>query len=741
MSLNGLRLQLLVFLSLPAIAYAQGTHLWTQSRYDEFEKGRPHGVAIRSDGAIIPGPKVASVFTTPSTYIWGVASDGAGNAYLATGSPATVLKVTADGKSTELFTTSDLTVQAVRVGPDGSIYAATLPSGKVYKLKADATGATEKTATVAFDPAATAEKPKYIWDLLFDAKGRLYIATGGPAAIYRVDPARPAAKPELFFKSDEQHIRCMALDHQGNVIAGSDGNGLIYRIPTDTRPAAGVHSSPEGNGFVIYDAPKREITAVAVDSSAPGKEVIYASAVGERNRSSLPPLPVTGTPAITATITIVQPGSVQASSANSIVPDGSDIYEIAASGAPRKLWSDRDSVVYALRATPKGLLAATGNRGRIYRIHENGEYEDLAHLEASQAIGFADTSQGYFVATANSGKLYLVSHSADPDASYESDVFDAEVFSTWGRAEATASSGSYDLFTRSGNVESPERDWSDWAKATPNAGNIAVPAARFVQWKAVLRDDVAIASIGLNYLPVNVAPAVDEIVVQPGARVSSQNQAQQQQQQINISFPSSQTNVITFQEGGANSPLPAVRDKSAVTARWAAHDDNGDDLVYSLYFRADNDPSWHLLKDGITDKFYSFDAALLPDGGYRVKVVASDAPSHNPGEALTSDRVSDRFLVDTAPPVITALAAHLEGGNLHVTAAATDAGTPIGHAEYSIDAGPWQYIEPVGRLSDSPQERYDFSVPMKAPSTGEHLVTLRVYDRFENLVAAKTTVR
>ena len=714
--------QLLLFTALSSIAGAQGTKVWNQSRFDEFEKGRPHGVAIRSDGSIIPGPKVNPVASTPSTYVWAVSADAAGNAYLATGSPATVLKVAPDGKNTKIFETKDLTVQAIAVGPDGSVYAATLPSGKVYKLKADGTAVNETSAAVAFDPALTEEKPKYIWDLLFDSQGRLYVAAGGPAAIYRIDVAQAGSKPELFFKSDEQHIRCMAFDHSGNLIAGSDGTGLVYRIGKD------------GKGFVIYDAPKREVTAVAVAENGS----IWASAVGERNRTTLPPLPVTGNVVATATITIVQPGSVQAFNANTIVADGSDIYEISPGGAPRKLWSDKETVVYALHPTQQGLLVATGNRGRIFRIHENGEYEDLAHLEASQAVGFADSQQGYLVATANSGKLYSLSHAADPEANYESDVFDAGVFSTWGRGETHASSSDFDLFARSGNVESPERNWSEWAKVTPNAASIGVPSARFVQWKALLRGSVSLASVGLNYLPVNVAPSVDEIVVQPGARVNSQLLAQQVQQTINISFPSAQNNSITFSEGG-NQALTASRDKSAITARWAAHDENGDDLTYSVYFRGDSDTEWRLLKDGITEKYYSFESALLPDGGYRLKVVASDAPSHNPGEALTSDRVSDRFTIDTAPPVITTLAAQLAGEKIHVTATATDSASPISHAEYSVDAGPWQYIEPVGKLSDSIEERYDFSAPVKAAS-GEHLVTLRVYDRFENVTAAKTLV-
>ena len=93
--------------------------------------------------------------------------------------------------------------------------------------------------------------------------------------------------------------------------------------------------------------------------------------------------------------------------------------------------------------------------------------------------------------------------------------------------------------------------------------------------------------------------------------------------------------------------------------RWLAHDDNGDDLSFSVYYRGDGEQNWQLLKDKITDRYLSFDGGLLPDGPYRLKVVASDAPSHNPGEALTGERVSDRFLIDTTPPVVTGLTAKL----------------------------------------------------------------------------------
>ncbi len=725
-----LLLTLLSFPLLPALAHSQGTRLWSQSRFDELEKGKPDGVAITSDGHLQAGPSSRMVLTTPSTYVWSVAADREGNAYLATGTPATVLHVTPDGKSTKLFSSKDLSVQVVRVGPDGAVYAATLPSGKVYKLDPQAADRNEDNATVVFDPATTAEKPKYVWDMAFDHEGRLYIAAGGPAGIYRVAAGQ---KPELFFKSDEQHIRALAFDAAGNLIAGSDGTGLVYRI------------DKAGKGYVIYDAPKREITSVAVSPQG----LVYAAAVGEKGHTTLPALPVQGNANITATITIVQPGSVQAFNGNTVIPDGTEIYEIAANGAPRKLWSGHDDIVYALRWTPEGLMAATGNRGRVYRIHEDGTYADIAHLEASQATGFADSGRGTYIATANTGKVYLLSHGDAAEGTYSSDVFDAGVFSQWGRAEVSGAASSFDLFARAGNVDNPERAWSDWKKVTPNDGSLALDPARFVQWKAVLHPGADVASVGLNYLPVNVAPVVDELVVEVGARVNAQGMMPQVPQQTTINFPSSQSaNVIAFPSEPGREPLAAMKDKTAITARWLAHDDNGDELTFSVFYRGEGEQNWHLLKDKVTERYLSFDATTLPDGPYRVRVIASDAPSHNPGEALTGDRTSERFLIDTTPPAVTGMTAHMVDGKIHVELTATDAATPIAHAEYSVDAGPWQYVQPVGKISDSLTEKFAFDAPLNPPTPGsvipvnaaEHLITVRVYDRYENAVAAKTVV-
>jgi hypothetical protein len=60
-----------------------------------------------------------------------------------------------------------------------------------------------------------------------------------------------------------------------------------------------------------------------------------------------------------------------------------------------------------------------------------------------------------------------------------------------------------------------------------------------------------------------------------------------------------------------------------------------------------------------------------------------------------------------------------------------------------VDAGPWKFIAPVGELSDSKREHYEMHLPATAldGKNGEHLLTVRVYDRYENVGAAKTVFR
>ncbi len=728
----------LVAFTLSTLVFAEGTRQWKESGYEDFERGTARGVAIRSTGLLVLAPGFKAVYTSPSSFIWGMASDKDGVIYAATGAPARVYRVMPDGKATIIFEPKELQVQSVALGPDGAIYAATSPDGKVYRIarKTGAAGAVaEYTADTFFNPGT-----KYIWDMAFDAQGRLYIATGDNGQIFRVEKNGQGA---VFFKSDEAHVRVLTFDAKGNLIAGSDGSGLVYRI------------TPAGEGFVLYSAPRKEITALAVDSAGN----IYAAGTGEkRTGSPAPPVPAAPLP---------QPapqGAAPLAGAANLA--GSDVYIIAPDGAPRKIWSSREDIVYALAFEASGrLIAGTGNKGRIYAIEKNGDFTDLLKASANQVSAFSKApGGGLYCSSSNLGKIFLMSNNADAEGSFESDVHDARILSRWGRAEVRGR-GNFDLFARSGNVDNPDRNWSPWTRVDLSKdARTDIPAARFIQWRAVLKpanpptelDDVII-----NYLSRNVAPVMDDVVVQVGARF---------QPQSHLSSPESITINLGPQAQPSSSmridaPPSATRDRGSIAVRWGAHDENDDNLTYSVYYRGDNEQEWKLLKSGLTDKFYSFESGLLPDGGYTIKVVASDAPSHSPEDALSDEKESLRFEIDNTPPRIENLAARVEGQDMHVTFHAADDNSPIKRAEYSIDAGEWQYVEPVGGLSDAKIENYDFTVLLSHPATapeepadqkrrrgkpvagnsaappGEHVVVVRIYDRADNVATAKVVTR
>ncbi len=774
-----------------AFAAAEGTHTWEQTKFEDFEKGTNKGVAIRSDGRLVLAPSFSALYTTPSTYIWAIAADN-NSVYVAAGAPARVYRVTPDGQARVIFQPQELQVQSLIVDKSGAIYAATSPDGKVYKIQkgksgeestaaekavkvpdkkaADQSAAEAHQKEVPVDPSYTSSvffdpKTKYIWSMALDRDGRLYVATGDHGEIFRVEPN---GKNDLFFKSDEAHIRALAFDNKGNVIAGSDGSGLVYRI------------TPAGEGFVLYSAPKKEITALAVDD----RGNIYAAGVGEKRGGPNPafggavvnPTPAPA-PLITgqAQINIFSnpgapfPGNMPMPGAGAT--GGSEIYQIATDGSPKRLWKSTEDIVYALAVqSPGHLLAGTGNRGRIFAISSDDTYTDLLKASASQVTAFAQAPDGgFYASTSNLGKVFRMGAAPDSEGTFESDVFDAHIFSKWGRIEVRGA-GNFEIYARSGNVDNPDRNWSPWKRVDlGRGGEVDTPAARFIQWKAVLKpgnSPAVVDSVLVNYRPKNVAPEIEDVTVQVGARFQPTPKPMGGGEMINVG-PSNMAQQPRFE-----APTPAMRDRDSVAVRWSAHDDNDDQLEYTVYYRGDGETRWKLLKDKINDKFYSFDSALLPDGGYTVRVVASDAPSHTPDEALTAERESSRFEVDTTPPQVQDLHASVDNGEIHITFRASDTFSPIKRAEYSIDAGDWQFVEPVGQLSDAKVENYDFAIPTPGQepvvvaqgaadppepavrtkndrrrrqvqpltSSQEHVVVVRVYDRFENMGAAKTVI-
>ena len=743
---------LLSFLvSLPLLA--EHTRRWRQSTYEEFLKGAAHGVAVRSDGRLELAPKFTLLADADASYLMSVRLDAKGALFAAGGSPAKVFRFDSNGKPTVVFDSSDLSAQAIAFDSKGALYVGTSPDGKVYKVSA--TG--EKS--VFFDP-----KTKYIWDLAFAPDGTLFVATGDKGQVFAV---APDGKGDLFYASDEAHIRVLVLDARNNLIAGTEPSGRILRISHASGKTA-------AEGFVLYETSKREITSLAISSDGS----IYASAIGEKPRTGVSaPNVVIATPQGTTTLTtggVITSGQPQAQ--QPFVPFSpllsSSIYRISTDGVPEELWSSREDMVYSLGLASDGrLLAGTGNSGALLAIDGRGIFAHLAKAGSAQITGIARNSSGkVFLCTANPGKIFSVGPEYEAEGVYESRSFDSQLFSQWGRLEwwgppssapvkSSANSNALhsnesriEFFVRTGNTEDPGKEWSRWFGPYSKSGAaMEVPSARFVQWKAIIHDGRSgdgIEWVSLAYLPRNVAPVLDGIVLQePGIRAQSQsNVGVSQPTVVTLKQPPSPNTsgvIITQSSAPARFELPpqGTLQKGYQSVLWSAHDENDDELRYAVYFRGESEHEWKLLKDNLEQKFYSWDTTTMPDGAYYLKIVATDAPSNPPDVARKFERESERFEVDNTPPVIEGLkvgplSGKMSGGH-PVSFTARDASTAIERAQYSLDGGDWILLAPDEPVSDALVEHYNIGLPALPP--GEHIMAVRAYDRFENVGSAKIT--
>jgi outer membrane protein assembly factor BamB len=759
---------------------AEHTRDWRQSSYDDFLKGTPHGIAVRSDGRLELAPKFKLLADADASYLWSLRVDPKGVLYAAGGSPARVFRFDAIGQSTKnesgpagkastVFESTDLVAQAIAFDSKGALYVATSPDGKVYKVSASG----EKS--VFFDP-----KTKYIWDLAVSADGTLFVATGDKGQIFAV---APDGKGDLFYASDEAHIRVLAFDPHGNLLAGTEPSGRILRVSrTQNKNAAKQSDAAQAEGFVLYETPKREVTAITV---APDGH-IYAAAIGEKQHPiTPPPTTVVTTPQGTTTITggaVITGGQPQGQIPFIPFPAqlSSSVYRLSPEGAPEELWSSRDDVVYALALNSDGrVLAGTGNSGTLLAIDGHGVFAQLAKSGSSQITGIVRTPSGKtFLCTANPGKAFSLGPDYEPEGTYESRSFDAQLFSQWGRLDwwspppgaadhpagkfATKDSPRLEFFVRSGNTEDPGKEWSKWFGPYTKPGSATeCPPARFVQWKAVIHDGRpgdGIEWISLAYLPRNVAPVIDAVALQdPGVRAQSVTNIQTSQQpNVNLRQPQAPnpTGITVAQNSNPlrfEQPPQGFAQKGYMSVLWTAHDDNEDELRFSVYFRGENETSWKPLKDKLDQKFYSWDTTAMPDGAYYLKIVASDAPSNPPALALTTERESDRFVVDNTPPVIEGLSVasqRIQSGaqdpeTLIVKFTARDSTSAIERAQYSLDGADWVIVTPQNGISDAPEEHYEFSItlpPGTAPGT-EHSVAVRAFDHFDNVGSAKATIK
>lgn len=736
-------------------ASAATSTAWELSGFADFLKGHLSGLSLSSDGILGPGPSLR--FRTPLNQpaLWSLAATPDGQIYAATGHTGRVFRIAPDGASSLVWTSEQPEIFALAANPEGVLYAGTSPNGGLYRLQ----GPTHNSQAheIWRSPA------KYIWAIQPASDGSLYVATGEPGRIYHV---AADGKADLYYETGQSNVTALTLGTSGHLYAGTDPNGLIYEI------------SAPNHGTILFDSTLPEIRALALDSSGNLYAAAMGGAVATRSPASSSTNSAASAPAVASaptviTVTAAKENGVPSDSDQSAVKSSIDqqstasstlasstasntaivevagveksaIYRIRPDRTVETLRSSKDDNVYDLLFEGGSILFSTDDHCRIYRLNghrttllaEPGDGE-ATRLLLSQSVLYAGLS--------NPARLLAFGPPGAQPAVYESQVHDSTSVARWGHLQWHGTGSGLTFRTRTGNAARPDPTWSDWsAPINDSSGSlIASPPARFIQWRAEwpAGSSARINTVDLPYLPQNAPPVIHSITVTsvnttapsktPAAAANSSNA---------YSITVTDTGEAPAPSAGSSATQTVSRLQSTQTQlSWQADDPDGDKLVYSVYFRAEDENEWQLIRSRMFENTLLLDPDVFADGRYFFRVVASDAPSNAAEYAQETDLASTPVLIDNTPPLVTLGPSQRNGPSFDIDIDAEDRTSPLRLCEYSLDAGLWQPIEAVDGVTDSPRERFHLHLDRLRP--GEHLLAFRVYDSANNAGLAKVILR
>ena len=239
----GVAASLLLVMWMSGKAQAGPTRVFTLDSQTSLSEGKLDGTAIESDGTIragvqtrrteLPGvPTVKCLLTLPD-----------GSAYAGTGNEGKIYLVK-DGVAKVFAETKQVMVNSLARDASGTLYAGTLPNGKVFAI--DGKGSARELVTL---PGA-----EHVWALVFDDATRtLFAATGPEGKLFAIDPsANGKGKADVYYDSEDAHIMALARGDDGALYLGTSDRALLVRM----RGA--------GRAEVLYDFDGSEVTAIAL---------------------------------------------------------------------------------------------------------------------------------------------------------------------------------------------------------------------------------------------------------------------------------------------------------------------------------------------------------------------------------------------------------------------------------------------------------------------------------------------
>ncbi len=588
----------------------------------ELQDGTAEGVALSARGVLFPAPRLVrlgdSRLPTEPGQIWSLAADATGSLYLGTGPEGSVLRLTANGKSSVHFHTPEPLVTALAFAKDGALLAGTAPGGRIYRITREGEG------TVWCE---TGER--YVWALATAADGTVYAGTGERGLVLRVGPTGAA---ETLFDGDDAHIVSLQIAPGGAILSGGAGRGLAHRIGAtgDARvllqmelpEIVGLASETDGGVVAaLAGAAEREYQPPAVMIQLPD-----GTRVGQTDEA-VGSLDDDGGPVLRGFIEGLPRPGVMASDE----PRGT-LVRVRPDGRIETLWESPASTPFCVLPDGGGrTLFGTGEPARLYRVDSTGDVALLATLPEAQITRMIRASNSVFVATSNPAAVYRIDGPRNEPSTFVSRPVDAGGPARWGVLRWTVDGAARaEIATRTGNSRDPDDTWSAWGAPLVDGNGSPVPSpdGRYLQWRArfpATQDESArIRDVTLRYEPYNRPPELR------GFRLDG-------------------TDWIV---------------STSATFRWEALDPDGDPVRLVLEYRPVGRGEWSPAvwepptapsddRSGWRDDRRVWDTSKIPEGRYEVRAIANDAAGNPPDAAASVPAGAPHALiVDRTPPRI-----------------------------------------------------------------------------------------
>lgn len=653
------------------------TQHFTIDSAESFSTGELEGTAVHSDGSVRLGAskKRTELENVPIAYS---VADRGNVVYVGTGTNGMIYRF--DGKKlAKKYATGELLVASLAFDSDGTLYAGTLPNGRIFKIN-------PKTGKI--EHFSKPEGAKHIWALLYDLKRRRLVAGTGPeGAIFAINPVGAA---KILHKGDASHIMSLSGDGNGTIYAGTSDSALVMKV------------APDDKVTVVHDFPGNEVTAIDYyDGQLAVAANEFKTQPGARFKAGGAPAPVPVPPAVTAARRMGRP-----------LAGKGQLWRVSKDGRAERLLDRQDTHLTSVEWGADGAIFAGGaTEGQVFRVEADAKYAIWADVEERQVLGLSLRSKTPVFVTGDGAAIYWVERGTPRKPVWTSDSLDTGFGSQWGRL-TWRSRGKLIFQTRSGNTKEPDDTWSSWSKKLKKPGRVASPPGRFAQVRAHFPTDASaeLRAVELYYLPQNQRARISTVA--------------------GGGPPPSPT------PGAPPRKLPAP--STLLSLSWVVDNPDGDVLRYRLSYQQEGQPIWRpmFLEDHVVNEpKYTWDTGSIPDGYYVVKVEASDEEANPANLVLLSEAMSEPILIDNHPPRIEKLGYR----NRRVKGRVVDSLGPIARIQASIDAGVWRDIFPKDLLLDSRSKAFELDLgdlPGKS-----HIVAIRAFDAAGNQANQEITVK